>query len=61
YEEILKKVGFKDIEITPVNIYTKEIIKGIAEQDNLGDVYSKIDLDSIDGAFAGAYVKAYKL
>jgi len=61
YEEILKKVGFKDIEITPVNIYTKEIIEGIAEQNNLGDVYSKIDLDFIDGAFAGAYVKAYKL
>lgn len=28
---------------------------------NLGDVYRKIDLDFINGAFAGAYVKAYKL
>ena len=61
HEEILKKVGFKNIEITPVNIYTKEVIEDIAKQKNLGDVYSKIDAELIDGAFAGAHVKAYKL
>ena len=60
YERILTKVGFKNIEITPVNIYTKEIIEDIAKQKNLGDVYSKIDSDLVDGAFAGAHVKAYK-
>jgi len=41
YEEILKKVGYKNIEITPVNIYTKEVIEDIAKQKNLGDVYSR--------------------
>lgn len=61
YEEILKKVGFKDIEITPVNIYTREIIEDIAKQKNLGDIYSKINVELVDGAFAGAHVKAYKL
>ncbi|WP_026884730.1 arsenite methyltransferase [Clostridium akagii] len=61
YNRILAKIGFKDIEITPVNIYTKEIIEDIAKQKNLGDVYSKIDSDLVDGAFAGAHVKAYKL
>ena len=61
YEEILKKVGFKDIEITPVNIYTKDVIEDIAKQKNLADVYSEIDSELIDGAFAGAHVKAYKL
>ena len=60
YEEILKKVGFKNIEIIPVNIYTKEVIEDIAKQKNLGDVYSKMDEEIIDGAFAGAHVKAYK-
>ena len=60
YEEILKKVGFKDIEITPVNIYTKEIIESIAKQKNLGDVYSQMDTEILDGAYAGAHVKAYK-
>lgn len=60
YEDIFKKVGFKDVEITPVNIYTKEIIEDIARQKNLGDVYSKMDADLLDGAFAGAHVKAYK-
>ncbi|WPC39988.1 arsenite methyltransferase [Clostridium sp. JS66] len=61
YKEILQRVGFKNIEITPVNIYTKEIIEEIAKQKNLGDLYSKMDADLIDGAFAGAHVKAYKL
>ncbi len=61
YKEILERVGFKNIEITPVNIYTKEVIEDIAKQKNLGDVYSKIDAELVDGAFAGAHVKAYKL
>lgn len=60
YERILKKVGFKDIEITPVNIYTKEIIKSMAETKKLDDMYAKLDHDALDGAFAGAHVKAYK-
>jgi arsenite methyltransferase len=60
YEEILKKVGFKSIEITPVNIYTREIIESIAKQKNLGDVYSEMDAELLDGAYAGAHVKAYK-
>ncbi|MFL0245401.1 arsenite methyltransferase [Candidatus Clostridium stratigraminis] len=60
YEDILKKVGFKEVEITPVNIYTKEIIEDIAKQKNLGKVYSKIDAKKLDGAYAGAHVKAYK-
>jgi arsenite methyltransferase len=61
YKEILEKVGFKNIEITPVNIYTKEVIEDIAKQKNLDDVYSKMDAELIDGAFAGAHVKGYKL
>ncbi|MGY0373455.1 arsenite methyltransferase [Clostridium sp. JNZ J1-5] len=60
YIDILKKVGFKEVDITPVNIYTKEIIEDIAKQKNLGDVYSKIDANLLDGAYAGAHVKAYK-
>ena len=60
YEDILKKVGFKNVEITPVNIYTKDIIESIAKQKNLGDVYSEIDADLLHGAYAGAHVKAYK-
>lgn len=60
YKEILHKVGFKEVEITPVNLYTKDIIDDIAKQKNLGDVYSQIDADLLDGAFAGAHVKAYK-
>ena len=60
YEDILKRVGFKDVQITPVNIYTKDIIESIAKQKNLGDVYSEIDADLLHGAYAGAHVKAYK-
>lgn len=60
YERILKKVGFTGIEITPVNIYTKDIIKSIAEEKKLGNIYSGLNEDALDGAFAGAHVKAYK-
>lgn len=60
YERILKKVGFKGVEITPVNIYTKEVIKGFAESKELVDIYAKLDETALDGAFAGAHVKAYK-
>lgn len=60
YKDILKKVGFKGIEISPVNIYTKEIIEEIAKQKNLEDIYNGINADLLDGAYAGAHVKAYK-
>jgi SAM-dependent methyltransferase len=61
YEDILRKVGFNNIEITPVNVYSKDFIEDMAIRKKLGDEYNKIDPDVIDGAFAGAHVKAYKL
>lgn len=60
YEGILKKVGFKDIEITPVNIYTKEAIRSIVDGKKLDDIYSNLDENALDGAFASVHVKAYK-
>lgn len=60
YKNILEKVGFKEIEINIVDIYTKDVIKDIAESKKLGDILSKIDEKAIDGVFAGAHVKAYK-
>jgi arsenite methyltransferase len=61
YRTILEKVGFKDIEIKPVHIYTKDVINEIMQEKShllkvgIGDV-----LESVDGAFAGAYIKAIK-
>ncbi len=46
YHDILEKVGFKNIEIKVEHIYTKEMID--------------TNVDSIDKAFVGAYIKAYK-
>lgn len=60
YVEILKKVGFIEVEIKPVNIYTKEIFESIVSKKNVQDIYNRIDKDLLDGAFAGAYVKALK-
>lgn len=60
YEEILKNMGFKNIEITPENVYTKNIIQSIAQEKKLGDIYLQMDSELLDGAYAGAYVKAYK-
>jgi arsenite methyltransferase len=60
YERILNDIGFTDIEVTPVNIYTKEIMKDLAASKNLDDIYHTMDENILDGAFAGAHVKAYK-
>lgn len=60
YERILKKAGFTGIEIIPVNIYTKDMVRSFAKEKNLGDTYSRLHEDAMDGAFAGAHVKAYK-
>lgn len=60
YIQILKKVGFKDVEILPVNIYTKEIIESIANEKNVSNIFEDMDKNIIDGAFAGAHVKAVK-
>jgi hypothetical protein len=61
YKTILLKVGFTDIEIEPVHIYTKSIIKSnFLKNKYLGDTVDGIDLNAIDGAFAGAYIKARK-
>lgn len=61
YTTILKNVGFKNIEITPVHVYTKDVIYDIMKQKNFS---SKMDIQEIlavvDGAFAGSYIKATK-
>lgn len=61
YKTILQKVGFKEIEIKPVHIYTKDVVKDILqEKKHLLTVDFNNMLEQVDGAFAGAYVKAIK-
>jgi ubiquinone/menaquinone biosynthesis C-methylase UbiE len=61
YRAILEKVGFKDIEVVPAHIYTKSIIESTFLNDkHLGNVVKGVDLELVDGAFAGAYIKARK-
>ncbi|HWP96947.1 MAG TPA: arsenite methyltransferase [Syntrophomonadaceae bacterium] len=60
YESTLKKVGFKNIEIDPAHVYTKEIITGLASCSCFKPLIDEVNLDVIDGAFASAYVKARK-
>ncbi|MBB6215047.1 SAM-dependent methyltransferase [Anaerosolibacter carboniphilus] len=62
YKEILEKVGFTNVEIEPVHVYTKSVIESLANQKdtNLADILAQTDIEILDGAFAGAYIKAYK-
>ncbi|MCR4434820.1 MAG: arsenite methyltransferase [Clostridiales bacterium] len=61
YKNILEKVGFTNVEIEPVHIYSKSLIeKEFVEHKYLGETVDRNDLDTIDGAFAGAYIKARK-
>lgn len=58
YIIILEEIGFKNISIEPIHIYTKAIIDGLAFDKNL---ISQENLEEMDGAFAGAHIKAWKL
>ncbi|MDF2802055.1 MAG: Arsenite methyltransferase, partial [Anaerocolumna sp.] len=61
YRIILEKVGFSNIEIKPVHIYTKDVVKDLLqEKQHLISVDFSNILDQVDGAFAGAYIKAIK-
>lgn len=61
YKSILTKVGFKEVEIKPVNVYKKDIIKSIGEDRSIPNaMLSDADENLLDSAFAGAYIKAIK-
>lgn len=57
YKNILSKVGFKKVEIRPVNIYKRDVIESIKDNKNID---LDVDISLLDGAFAGAYIKAVK-
>lgn len=60
YERILKDAGFTEIEITPVNLYTKESIRELAAEKGQEKLLDHLDMDSADAVFAGAHVRARK-
>ncbi|GBF23502.1 arsenite S-adenosylmethyltransferase, partial [Candidatus Gastranaerophilus sp. (ex Termes propinquus)] len=49
YKKILENIGFKDVSIEPVHIYTKEIINGLDFDKSL---ISEENLEEMNGAFA---------
>lgn len=58
YRRILEKVGFKNIEIEPVGIFTRAVMESM-----YGDGLDKLegmDLNLLDGAFASAHIRADK-
>ena len=57
YKKILEEVGFKSVSIEPAYIYTKDIITGLEFDKSL---LSEDSLNQMDGAFAGAHIKAFK-
>ncbi len=62
YKDLLEKVGFSKIEINPAHVYSKSVIQQLLEGKKMlvGDFFDEDSLDIVDGAFAGAYIKAYK-
>ncbi len=55
YKKILENIGFKNISIEPVHVYTKAIIDGLDFDKSL---ISAENLEEMNGAFAGAHIKA---
>lgn len=60
YRNVLLKVGFKNVEINPINVYTKDTIESILKSKNLQNEYSSSDIEMVDSAFVGALVKGIK-
>lgn len=60
YGNILERVGFKEIEITSANVYTKETIEVLGNEKKLQDLYGQLDVQLLDKAYAGALIKAIK-
>ncbi|MFT9056596.1 MAG: arsenite methyltransferase, partial [Ethanoligenens sp.] len=56
YRSILEKAGFHDIEINPAHVYTREVIEQLFGNSPEYKT-SGVDMDKVDGAFAGAYIK----
>lgn len=61
YGSILEQAGFKNIEVKPVHIYTRDVIGALTgrKADFLGEAEMKY-LELLDGAYAGAYIRATK-
>lgn len=57
YKGILENIGFKNVTIEPVHVYTKAIIDGLDFDKSL---ISQENLDEMDGAFAGAHIKGWR-
>lgn len=60
YRRILEKVGFKDVVIEPVHVVSKSLITKMVQGRMTASEIESIDLKAIDGAFAGANVRASK-
>ena len=59
FETILHKCGYKDVNIEIVHLYTREIVQSELLSECCLSAES-IDLDALDGAFAGALIRADK-
>ena len=58
YRKTLASVGFRDIEIEPVHVYTKAVLEAMYGEHL--DVFKDLDPEEADGTFAGAHIKAIK-
>lgn len=59
YNALLQKCGFTDIKIEIAHVYTKETIWS-EFMNHLESSISNVDLDALDGAFAGALISGDK-
>jgi arsenite methyltransferase len=61
YKTLLQQVGFKDIQVQIAHVYSKSLIQELFLQDShLQNLISQTDLNTVDGAFAGAFIKGVK-
>lgn len=66
YYRLLEEAGFSDISLEPIHVYGKRTIEEFVKEKSscnggtCNSTFSSIDMDLIDGAFAGSVIKAVK-
>jgi arsenite methyltransferase len=60
YRRILEQVGFKEVDIEPAHVISGTQIDQLIQEHRQSGAVAGIDLDALDGAFAGANIRALK-
>ena len=58
YRAALEQAGFSEVSIIALNHYDRKMLQARAWIKGMHELYESMDIDEVDGAFAGAMITA---